>query len=67
MGDVAYRLNVAAAADYAGSCTSAREHASVDAFEEAVVRTTPNGLVMVWWRVLVFVCVELAAAEWQAH
>jgi hypothetical protein len=26
-----------------------------------VVRTTPNGFVMVWWRVLFFVCVELAA------
>ena len=49
-GDFAYRLNVAAA-DYAGSFAGAREHASVDAFEELVVRTiTPNGFVVVWWR-----------------
>jgi hypothetical protein len=43
----------------------AQEHAtrkSVAAVEEAVVRTTPNGLWFggVWF----FVCVELAAAEW---
>jgi hypothetical protein len=37
----------------------------VDAFEEAVVRITPNGLS--WFDgVLVFVCVELAAAK-EAH
>ena len=48
-GDFAYRLKVAAA-DYAGSFAGAREHASVDAFEEAVVQTTPNGFVVVWWR-----------------
>ena len=46
-GDFAYRLNVAAAG-YAGSFTGAREHASVDAFEEAVVRTTPNGFDVVY-------------------
>jgi hypothetical protein len=34
----------------------AREHASDDVLEEAVVPTMPNG-------VLVFVCVKLAAAE----
>jgi hypothetical protein len=65
MGDFAYRLNVVAAVDYAGSCAGAREHASDDTFEEAVVSTTPNGFVLGWCNgVLVFVCVELAAAEW---
>jgi hypothetical protein len=63
-GDFAYQHLNAAAADYAGSCAGAQEHASVDAFEEAVVRTTPSGFVVDWWRVLVYVCVELAAAEW---
>jgi hypothetical protein len=45
---------------------AAADYASADAFEEAVVRTTPNGFVVVWWLggVLVFVRVELAAAEW---
>jgi hypothetical protein len=45
----------------AGSCAVAQ---CVDAFKEAVVRTTPSGFVVVWWRAVVFVCVELAAAEW---
>jgi hypothetical protein len=62
-GDFAYRLN---AADHAGSCAVA--HASVDAFEEAVVRTTRR-MGSLWFdtvsssksfdTVLVFVCVEL--------
>jgi hypothetical protein len=41
----------------------ARAHTSDNAFEEAVVPTTPNGFVVVWWRAVVFVCAELAAAE----
>jgi hypothetical protein len=44
--------------------TCAREHASVDAFEEAVVRTTRRMCSLWFGGVLVFVCVELAAAEW---
>jgi hypothetical protein len=37
---------------------------SVDAFEEVVVQTTPNGFVVVWFGgVLAFVCVELTTAE----
>jgi hypothetical protein len=63
MGDFAFRLKVAAA-DYAGSRAVAQR---VDAFEEAVVRTTPNGFVVVWWRaglcLCLFVCVGLAAAK----
>jgi hypothetical protein len=57
-------LLIVAAADYAGSC--AVVHASADAFEEAVVRTTPNGFVVWFGGVLLFVCVELAAAK-EAH
>jgi hypothetical protein len=62
-GDFAYRLNVAAA-DYASSCAVAQR--VIDAFEEAVVRTTPNGFVVWFDGVLVFVCVELAAPK-EAH
>jgi hypothetical protein len=55
-GDFAHRLNVAAA-DYADSCACAREHTSVDVFEEKQ-----------WFEprqiVRAFVCVKLAAAEW---
>jgi hypothetical protein len=53
-GDFAYRLNVAAVV-YAGSraCMCAREHASDDAFEEAVVQ--PRRMDSFWFGgVLVF-------------
>jgi hypothetical protein len=61
MVDFAYRLNVAAA-DYAGSCAVAQR---VDAFEEAVwFEPRPIRMGSLWFGgVLVFVCVELAAAE----
>jgi hypothetical protein len=45
-------LNIEAA-DYAGSCAVAQR---VDAFEEAVVRTTPSGFVVVWWRAGLCLC-----------
>jgi hypothetical protein len=61
-GDFAYYRLKVAAADYAGSRAGART--SVAAFEEAVVRTSPNGLSLWFGGVWVFVCVELAAAEW---
>jgi hypothetical protein len=57
-GDFDYRLNVAAA-DYAGSCACACESTQVlilYAFEEAVVGTTPNGFVVVWWRAGLCLC-----------
>ena len=55
-GDFACRLKVAAA-DYAGSCAVAQR---VDAFEEAVVRTTPwdfrCGVVACWSLSVCHVC-----------
>jgi hypothetical protein len=41
-----------------------REHASVDALEEAVVRTTPKGfvVVVVWWRAAAGLCLCRAFA-----
>jgi hypothetical protein len=64
MGDFAYRLNVIAAADYAGSCTCAREHAQVLVISKKQW-FQPRRMGSLWFGgVLVFVCVELAAAEW---
>jgi hypothetical protein len=48
----------------AGSFAGAREHASVDAFEKKQW-FEPRRTGALWFGgVLVFVCVELAAAEW---
>jgi hypothetical protein len=61
-GDFVHRLSFEriAAADYMQAVAQV-----VGAFEEAVVRrTTPNGFVVVWWRVGLCLCRELGAAEW---
>jgi hypothetical protein len=60
-GDFVHRLDVAA--EYAGSCAGVREHAGVGAFEEKQW-FEPRRAGSLWFGgVLVFVCVELAAAE----